>query len=212
MRSWNALYQQQPASEDGDYFKAEWLGEYERLPEGLKFYGASDYAVTEGGGDFTEHGIFGVDSGGIVYVVDWWRGQTSSDEWIDRFCDLVKQYEPLCWFGESGTIRRAVEPFMRKRMVERGAMCRVEWLASISDKPTRARSIQAMLSMGRVLFPKHSGWASDLKGQMLRFPVGKYDDGVDVMSLFGRGLEFVSTTKRKPLRQPSGEAMGWMGA
>lgn len=190
-RAWNALYQQQPASEDGDYFKADWFGEYDSLPPGLTYYGASDYAVTEGSGDYTEHGVFGVDAMNNVYVVDWWRGQSTSDVWIERKCGLIKAYRPLCWFGESGPIRRAVEPYMLRRMNELQAYCRLEWLPSISDKPTRARSFQALSSMGKVFVPRNAGWKSELMGQLLRFPVGKYDDGVDVCSLIGRGLELV---------------------
>lgn len=192
VRAWNALYQQQPASENGDYFKTEWFGEYDVLPSKLNIYGASDYAVTEGGGDYTEHGVFGVDQNANIYVLDWWRGQTTADVWIDRKCDLVIQYKPDCWFGEAGPIRRSVEPFMMKRMQERNAYCRVEWLASISDKPARARAIQARASMGKVFFPKHATWKADVLGQMLKFPAGKHDDAVDVFGLFGRGLEFVN--------------------
>jgi hypothetical protein len=47
---------------------------------------------------------------------------------------------------------------------------------------------------------------------MLRFPAGKYDDAVDVMSLFGRGLEFINAPKMAPkqaVRQP--HRGGWMG-
>src|SRR6185312_5699268 len=46
-RFFSALYQQQPAPEEGDYFKAEWLRPYDRAPsrETLKIHGASDYAV-----------------------------------------------------------------------------------------------------------------------------------------------------------------------
>lgn len=196
-RAWNALYQQQPAAEDGDYFKRDWFVDYDELPKGLRMYGASDYAVTDGGGDYTVHGVFGVDSSGNLWAVDVWRGQTSSDVWIERLCDLIAAHEPLCWFGESGPIRKAVEPFMHRRMVERAAMCRVEWLPSISDKPTRARSFQAMASMGKVFVPKHSAWRSDLLGELVRFPAGKHDDMVDVCSLIGRGLEFIRPTKRK---------------
>jgi hypothetical protein len=29
-------------------------------------------------------------------------------------------------------------------------------------------------------------------GQLLRFPAGRFDDAVDVMSLFGRGLETIT--------------------
>lgn len=209
VRAWNALYQQQPASEDGDYFKREWLdAEYDVLPANLRMYGASDYAVTAGGGDFTEHGVFGVDGAGNVFVADWWYGQTESDEWIDRKCDLIHAHEPVCWFGEAGPIRKAVEPFMRKRMLERQAMCRVEWLPSINDKPTRSRGFQALCSMGKVFWPKHAGWKAHVQGQLLRFPAGKNDDSVDVCGLFSRGLNYVHGTKAKGYDFTKSAAMG----
>lgn len=209
MRAWNALYQQQPAAEDGDYFKAEWLGSYDELPASLNIYGASDYAVTDGGGDYTEHGIFGVDQNSNIYVLDWWRGQASADVWIERKCDLILKHKPQCWFGESGPIRRSVEPFMMRRMQERKAYCRVEWMPSIADKTARARAIQARASMGKLFFPKHATWKADVVGQLLKFPAGKYDDAVDVFSLFGRGLEFVAdASKPRPLAP---KPIGWMG-
>lgn len=211
VRAWNALYQQQPATEDGDYFKREWLDrEYEVLPDGLRKYAASDYGVTEGGGDYTEHGVFGVDQAGNLYVIDWWRGQTSADVWIERKCDLILEHEPNCWFGEAGPIRRAVEPFLMRRMSERSAHCRIEWLPSIADKPTRARSFQALASMGKVFFPKHASWKADVIGQLLRFPAGKHDDSVDVCSLIGRGLQFIGTKKRKPLPGPAQQPTSYL--
>lgn len=188
-RAWNALYQQQPAADTGDYFKSDWFGEYDAPPKNLAIYGASDYAVTEGTGDLTEHGVFGVDQNANIYVLDWWRGQTSPDIWIERKCDLVLKHKPLMWFGESGVIRRAVEPFLMRRMQERNAYATIEWLPSIADKPARARAIQARASMGKVWLPKHAPWKADVLGQLLRFPAGKHDDAVDVFSLIGRGLE-----------------------
>ena len=195
-RGWNALYQQQPAAEDGDYFKREWFNEYEEPPKRLSIYGASDFAVTDQGGDYTEHGIFGADPMGNVYVLDWWRGQTAADVWIERMCDLIIQHEPQCWFGESGPIRKSVEPWLTKRLNERKAYCRIEWLASINEKPVRARSIQALASMGKLWFPKFAGWKADVLGQALRFPAGKHDDAVDVLSLFGRGLQHVAPPRK----------------
>ena len=212
LRAWNALYQQQPAADEGDYFKAEWFGEYDTPPLGVKKYGASDYGVTDGGGDYTEHGLFGVDQQGNIYVLDWWRKQASADVWIESKCDLILQHEPTCWFGESGPIRRAVEPFLMRRMSERRAFCRVEWLPSISDKPTRARSFQALSSMGKVFFPRHATWKSDVLGQLLRFPAGKHDDSVDVCSLIGRGLQFIGKArpKPKPATTHTHTHVGWM--
>lgn len=194
-RAWNALYQQDPAPEEGDYFQREDFGEYSDLPAQLHYYGASDYAVTQGGGDFTEHGMAGMDFNGDIYIVDWWRAQVESDIWIEKQCDMILTYKPLIWFGEKGPIRASILPFLRKRMQERTAFCRLEWLASITDKPSRARAIQARCAMGKVFLPKHAPWKADLMSQLMRFPAGKYDDGVDALSLIGRGLEFVVTPK-----------------
>ena len=146
-----------------------------------------------------------------IYVVDWWRGQKTSDVWIDAKCDLILRHKPQCWFGESGPIRRAVEPFMLRRMDERNAYCQIEWMASISDKAARARSIQGMASMGKVFLPKNATWKGDILAQLLRFPAGKHDDAVDVFSLIGRGLEHVRPKPEvsKPKRPSSGNA--WMG-
>jgi predicted phage terminase large subunit-like protein len=194
-RDWNALYMQNPIPDDGDYFKGDWFGEYDELPNGLTMYGASDYAVTDGNGDYTEHGVAGVDNNRNLYVADWWRGQTTSDVWIEKKCDLILAHKPACWFGEAGPIRRAVEPFLMRRMQDRQAYCRIEWLASIADKPTRARTIQGMASMGKVWFPKNAPWKGELMSQLMRFPAGKYDDGVDVLSMFGRGLVHIGGSR-----------------
>ena len=209
VRGWNALYQQRPVPDEGAFFKRDWFGEYEDTPGTLNVYGASDYAVTDGAGDWTEHCVIGVDSQSNIYVLDWWRGQTSPDEWIDRKCDLIKRHKPLCWFGEAGPIRRSVEPFMVRRMEERQAYCRVEWLASIADKTARARAIQARASMGKVWFPKHATWKSDVMAQMLMFPAGKHDDAVDALSLIGRGLEQVIDAA--PRKKTGRGNVSWMG-
>jgi predicted phage terminase large subunit-like protein len=209
-RSWFALYQQSPTSDEGDFFKTEWFNTYDEPPEGLKIYAASDFAVTEGSGDYTEHGICGVDSSGNLYVLDWWRGQKAADHWIDRMADMVAKHAPICWFGEAGPIRRSVEPFMMKRLTERGAFCRVEWLPSVHDKEARARGIQAMMAMGKVYWPKFAPWKTDVVGQMLRFPAGKHDDSVDVMSLFGRGLKFIHSSKKTTLKRIYEPISSWM--
>ncbi|MEL6423794.1 MAG: terminase family protein [Pseudomonadota bacterium] len=59
-RTWSALYQQRPTPDDGDYFKREWFRWYDDVPAHLRTYGASDYAVTADGGDYTVHGVAGV--------------------------------------------------------------------------------------------------------------------------------------------------------
>ena len=207
-RDWNSLYQQNPIPDDGEFFKRAWFTEYSKAPENLRVYGASDYAVTDGGGDYTAHGVFGLDAAQNLYLLDWWRGQTSADVWIEAFCDLIGKHQPMCWFGESGPIRRAVEPFMKARMLERGATCRVEWLASINDKPSRARSFQGLASMGKVFVPATASWVGDVMAELIRFPAGKHDDSVDVCGLLGRGLQFIGTSRNVTLDFTKSAARG----
>lgn len=183
-RDWHALYQQQPSSEEGTYFKREWLKEWKTKPDRLRLYGTSDYAVTADGGDYTVHRLWGVATNGDLYRIDGWRGQTTSDKWIDAKLDLIKRYRPLCWFGESGVIQKAIEPMLIRRMRERGVFCRLEWLPSIADKPTRARGFQARAAMGAVYFEP----GADVE-EFIRFPAGKHDDDVDTASLIGRALD-----------------------
>lgn len=206
-RDWNSLYQQNPIPDDGDYFKANWFCEYDELPDELTFYGCSDYAVTDGGGDFTVHVVFGVDQNKNIYCAELWTGQTTTDVWINAKCDMILKWAPAIWFGEKGVIEKAIAPYMTQRMTERNAFCRIEWMPSVSDKPTRARTIQGMASMGKVFLPKNAPWKGDILNQLLRFPAGKNDDIVDVFSLIGRGMEFVKP-KRKPIEI---EAGGWNG-
>src|SRR5690606_23094388 len=86
-RDWSALYQQDPTPEEGDYFKSEWLRPYDSHPDlkTLRVYGASDYAVTADGGDYTVHVVVGLDPDGKMYLLDLWRKQTSSDVWVEAF-------------------------------------------------------------------------------------------------------------------------------
>jgi predicted phage terminase large subunit-like protein len=216
-RTWTSLYQQKPTPEDGDFFKSEMIIRYKKLPKLLRFYGASDYAVSHDKGDFTEHGVFGVDEQDNVYIVDWWKGQTTSDIWIDAKLDLIQRWKPVTWYGESGVIQKSIKPFLIKQMRLRKIPQYIEWLPSIVDKPTRARSIQGLMSMGMVFFPEETDenaeWLVSLISQMLKFPNGSFDDGVDVMSLIGRAIDMIRAPKEEKSarkKEPEPGTIGWV--
>ena len=182
-REWSALYQQRPQPDEGTFFQRGWFKEWEARPA-LRYYGSSDYAVTDGGGDYTVHRVWGIDAEGCIYRVDGWRGQATSDVWIEEKLNLIAKYKPLAWFGEGGVIQKAIEPALKRRMRERSTFCRLEWLPSVADKPTRARSFQAFAASGRVYLER----GADLS-EYLSFPAGKHDDEVDAASLIGRAID-----------------------
>jgi predicted phage terminase large subunit-like protein len=189
-RKWSALYLQNPTPDEGTFFKREWFRFY-REPPPLNHFMSSDLAVTPDGGDFTSIATHGVDADDDLYLaVDYWSGQTSSDVWVDRICDQIIAHKPYALFGESGVIRRSVEPFLKKRMRERKAYCRVDdcWLPSIHDKASRALALQARAAMGKVLLPDNDH-GHKILSQLLAFPAGKFDDDVDMCGLMARAID-----------------------
>lgn len=192
-RTWSSLYQGKPAPAEGTFFQRPWFhrhnsAEPEKAKRERHVYITSDFAVTNEGGDYTEHGVWGYGANDTLAQLDWWHGQTTSDVWIENLIDLIKKWGPLCYFGEQGVIEKAIRPMLVRRMRERKVNCRLEWIPSIHDKATRARSFQARASMGKVsLLSDERG--ERLLNQLLTFPAGRFDDGVDVCSMMGMVLD-----------------------
>lgn len=184
------VWEGQCRSAAGLMFKRDWFEFYDVLPSRLNLYIASDYAVTPDGGDFTEHGVWGLASTGDLYAVDWWYGQTDPAEWIDAWIGLIAQHRPLAAFEEKGVILRAVESSITKRMRETQTFAHRIALASAGSKAERALGFAARASAGTVHLPRLP-WAVRLLNQLCAFngEDGRQDDGVDVCSLIGRGLD-----------------------
>src|SRR5439155_12351039 len=197
---WAALYQQRPAPEQGDYFKAEWLHRYEHLPpvETLALYGASDYAVTAGGGDYTVHIMVGVDPNGVMYVVDLWRQQASSDVWVETFCDLVCKWEPREWAEEGGQIKAGVGPFLDQRQRDRHAYVFRRQFPVRHDKAVRAQAVRGRMALHGLYLPARTPWVTEFRREMLTVPAGAHDDQVDALGLIGQLLDHVRSGSEVP--------------
>ena len=205
-RSWSALFQQRPAPDSGDFFQADWLRPYSRTdkagelidPPGpltqphrdtMRIYGASDYAVTEGNGDFTVHVVVGIDPQNRIFLLDMYRAQASSDKWVETFCDLVAKWKPLGWAEESGQIKSGVGPFLVKRLRERNLWLMRQQFPTRVDKEIRAQSIRGRMAMDGLYVPTNAPWYSALRHELLSFPAGKNDDCVDALGLVGQVLD-----------------------
>lgn len=196
-RTWAALYQQRPAPEGGNYFKREWFTRTyagTATPEwakaqGLRIYGASDYATKDGEGDWTVHVVVGIAPNDDIYILDLWRGQTTSNVWVETFCDMVLLWKPQTWGEPNDQIKKSVGPFLEKRMRERKAYCHRELISEQGDKRSKARAFQARAAMGKVVLPQVAPWLADLIHELLVFDAGKNDDQVDALSVIGRMIE-----------------------
>lgn len=192
IRNWSALYQQRPTQDEGTYFKRDWFKRYplKGEPKYLVKFGASDYAVTDDGGDFTEQGVCGLDPEGNLYIVDWISGQTESDVWVDDLLDLTKKHDPVVWGAEVGQIKKAVSPWLNKRSRQRRIYIDIEPMSHLGNKAVNARSFQAICKLGLVYIPV-CDWGEELIRQLVKFPAGAFDDKVDACGLMGRLIDKV---------------------
>jgi predicted phage terminase large subunit-like protein len=196
-RTWSSLYQQKPTPDEGTYFQREWFKRYEKLPENLHYYITSDHAPggTESN-DFNCVRVWGINPEGDIFLADGFRTQETLDKVADKVIGtaenpggLIKRYRPFCWFPEDDNNWKSAEGFIVRMMRERNTHCRIEPISPHgSDKPTKARSFQAMAAMGRVWI-KEGSEGDDIIEQYLKFPAGKHDDEVDAGSIIGRALD-----------------------
>ena len=191
MREWTSQYQQSPAPDSGDYFRREWLRAVASVPprDSLKVYGASDYAVTSDGGDYTVHIVVGLDSDGRLWLLDLWRGQTASDVWVAAFCDMVRQWKPLGWAEERGQIKAGVGPFLLRTMHERRAYVARYDFPTRGDKAVRAQSVRGRMAVEGLYYLAGAEFRVDFESELMTFPVGKHDDQVDALGLIGQLLD-----------------------
>lgn len=204
-RTWASLYQQVPVPETGAYFERDWIKQTNGTParEALNVYGASDYAVTAGGGDYTVHVVVGLDPRGDMHLLDLWRRQADSGEWIGAWCDLVKKWRPLEWAEETGQIRAALGPMMDAAAREQKAYCVRRQFPTRGDKAVRAQGIRARMSMRGLYIPTDAPWRKDFEAELLRFPAGVHDDQVDALGLIGQLLDRVRPgVAPKPKQEP----------
>jgi predicted phage terminase large subunit-like protein len=197
-RTWASLYQQEPVPDTGDYFKRDWLIPVENVPprDEMRIYGGSDYAVTSNGGDYTVHAVLGVDYDGSPYLLDVWRRQANSEEWIDAFCDLVLKWKPIGWAEEQGQIRSGVGPFLERRCRERRAHVAREQFPTRGDKAVRAQSFRGLIASRGLRIPAASPTRADVETELLRFPFGIHDDIVDALGLIGQLLDRMNAKQR----------------
>lgn len=189
----------------GLLFKRKWFKFYlpADLPKELRIYGASDYAVTDDGGDWTEHGRAGLDTGGNLYFTEWWSGQTDPEVWIKALVGIMgKLPRPLMWFREKGVILRASSGAITKRLRELQTHVFQYDLPSAGNKSDRALGFAARCAAGTVYLPLNEDgtkpdWVERLVNQLCSFTGEQKntDDMVDVCSLLARGLDVMSNAQ-----------------
>lgn len=184
----------------GDFFDTSKFLWYDprNPPKHVVKYGASDYAITEKDGDWTVHGVAGVDPDDDIYLMDWYREQVDSYDGVEAAINMMRDHKPMAWVEEKAQIEKALGPFIEKRQKERKIYTFRVQLPSNASKQAKAQSFRGRQAMGKVYLPIGAPWVDDFLYELNAFgsDTAKHDDQVDVCGHFGRILDHMSAGQK----------------
>lgn len=208
-RVWDALYQQNPVPDEGNFFSKEMFRYYGSAPDirELHVYQAWDFAISEGKeSDYTVGVCLGQDHRDNLYVLDVKRFRSSDGGYIvDEILDFASTWNADLLGFEDGQIWKAIEFQFAKRCEERRMYPSYEVLKPLTDKMVRANPLKGRMQLGKVYFDKNAPWFTDMHKEFLHFPAGKHDDQVDGMSWAVR----LTLTKSAPKQKEAPKIKSW---
>lgn len=185
-RVWSALYQQNPAPEEGAYFTKDLFRYYSTPPRrrGNFVYQAWDFAIAEGQeNDYTVGATILQDERDALHVLDVKRFKSADSIYIvDVILDYAAEFDADLLGFEDGQIWKTMQAQFDKRCDERRMYPTYEILKPLTDKKARANPLKGRMQAGKVYFPDKAPWLHDVYTELLRFPAGKHDDVVDALA------------------------------
>lgn len=185
-RDFQSLYQQQPASAEGEIFKKEWFC-YGRMPERddiQRCFQVWDTAFTEKSeGDPSVCGTFFVTRDGL-YLADVYRAHLSFPKLKEQMKRLHTLWSKTfrvsrIYIENKGSGMSAVQSLKKDSNLP---VIPVEPDSALGkSKMARAESASGYIEAGRVVFRENAHWLQDFEHELLMFPRAKHDDMVDVL-------------------------------
>jgi predicted phage terminase large subunit-like protein len=186
-RVWNALYQQEPQSEESLIFKTDWLRFYDSAPTDLSSVVLSlDTAFkTSATADFSAGVVVGKTTGGDFYVLAAWRDRCEFGDLTRKVYELAAAWKPSRTLIEDRASGQSLIQELR-----RDARISVEPISPRGDKLARAVSVSPIAEAGRLYLPRPgtSAAADALLDELASFPDGAHDDLTDSLT---QGLQWL---------------------
>jgi predicted phage terminase large subunit-like protein len=136
-------------------------------------------------GDNTVAVVAGMDSDGIIHIVDCYAGRMDPVEAVELMFTLEDRYEPIMWVAEDDNISKAIGAFLNQEMMKRNTYLNITKIRPHNDKQARATSIRSRMRAGGVCFDMAAGWYDELYAELVEFPRGHHDDRVDALAYIG---------------------------
>jgi predicted phage terminase large subunit-like protein len=188
-RFWSAMFQQQPISDEGAMFKADWFEETNRIPLGMKRVRAWDFGSSTTG-DYTASVLMARDpKDGTFYIEDVIRERIShmkveqlvmntaiNDRKKYGSVQIIIPQDP----GQAGVVQA-------NAYIRRLAGFRIKAVRPSGDKETRASGLAAQAE-ARMVKIKPGLWNKAFIEELSLFPLGSNDDQVDAAADAFNGL------------------------
>jgi predicted phage terminase large subunit-like protein len=152
-----------------------------------EYYVGVDLAIGETDRSaYTAFVIGGVDSDGILHIVDVRKGRWDALEILEEFFAVQKAYEPSFFRVESENIAKSIGPVLYNEMGKNGnPFINIDDAPPTKDKDKRARGMQARTRARRVRFDKDADWYPDFEEEITKFPKYAYKDQFDAFAWLG---------------------------
>lgn len=208
-RHWNALYQQKPVPDEGEFFQTSMFRYLPDVPDWseMRVLCAWDMAIgLKQRNDWTVGVVGALDYDDTLHILDLVRLRAEQPGQIDAMVAMIKRYKPFAFGIEHGQLGMSIRAPLEERLKkERLYVNFDETLRPVTDKQARAKPLQARMQVGAVTFPRAQPWVDVLRAEFLRFPNGEHDDQVDALAWLARMAQNVPV----PVRPSKPKRKGW---
>ncbi|PZR80339.1 MAG: hypothetical protein DLM65_08500 [Candidatus Aeolococcus gillhamiae] len=190
-RLFSAEYQQEPVPAGGSIFRREWFRYYRPVADGafvldggVYVAGADcrrvmtcDLAVsTKTSADYTVLACWAVTKANQLLLLDLQRSRMEGPDIVPALRRMYESWHPATVGIESVAFQLSIVQEARR------AGLPVRELKPDRDKVSRALTAAARMEGAGVFFRAGAPYLGDLEAELLRFPAGRHDDMVDVLS------------------------------
>ncbi|WOH57291.1 phage terminase large subunit [Bradyrhizobium sp. BWC-3-1] len=176
-------YLQDPAPDEGNDLKREWLQSYDILPprqSGDEIVLSCDTAAKAGeNSNYSTCLAFLVRNRNQYYVIDLWRGKVEFHALCQIMLGLSAKYRPRAVLIEDTAMGSPLISEL-KRLGLQGLVA----IKPTRDKRSRMSGETAKLQAGSLIVPRTAHWLDDFMLEYVSFPFGKTDDMMDALSQF----------------------------
>ena len=198
-RTFNALYQGMPSTEEGNILKREWWQFYESLKEGDTIQSWDTAYKTGQENDYSVcWTLRKCDTG--IYAIDMLRGKWEYPEMKRIAVQHYHQHKPSIVLIEDHASGQTLIQDLR-----RSTDIPIKPIRADRDKVSRVNAIANTIEGGRLYLPSEQSWTSTAIEECAAFPSGEHDDIVDALS---QGIAYFTVDATMDVLSPAGTTEG----